>query len=87
MDEYIKKETVVTMLRDRNKLFNLDELEFMAKNIIKLPAEDVVPMRYGHFEYDPETAMWGFPYICSSCRKAHNCTELYCPNCGAKMGE
>lgn len=47
--------------------------------------EDKAAQKQGRWVYDIETAIWGYPYLCSNCNKAHDHEERYCPNCGARM--
>lgn len=50
-----------------------------------LKAMEEKTKKHGIWNFDPESADWGFPFVCSCCNKAHNHKEPYCPNCGAKM--
>ena len=91
MDEYIKREEIRRAYEKLTRSYvngnpyiadwRFDEM------IEKLPAADVAPVRHARWEYDEESAKWGFPFICTAkgCGKAHNYKEKYCPNCGAKM--
>ena len=62
-----------------------DAVEAYSPNINKLTAVDAVPVVHGEWEFDRESAKWGFALVCSSFGKAHDYHENYCPNCGAKM--
>lgn len=59
----------------------------------------LLPLRHGHWAYDPNANDWGIGgYVCSECHAKNNnlpCAKVatplvfvganYCPNCGAKM--
>lgn len=91
MAEYIDREELLELYCTGNTV--IDEvgvvpLQVIRQNIMDMPAQDVAPVRHGHWIRKPH---W-----CVSCSYCGKCThdyegeaELYnyCPNCGAKMDE
>ena len=97
MDEYIKRENVLTKIDEFAKQniahgFPVDvfDIEMMKKMVEKLPAADVAPVVHGHWT----TECYNIP-ICSICGtyvskdvyNSEDFTPKFCPNCGAKMDE
>lgn len=98
MTEYIDK-TVALSIREppkSNRYYQTDNLDDAYEQgwdealsyIEKIPAADVAPVRYGHWETNSDRHD---SLICSVCKcgfdmwkhDPHN----YCPHCGAKMQE
>lgn len=52
--------------------------EEFAEYLDEIPAEDVVPVKHGHWR-----AIMSVKCIC--CNSYHEYETPYCPNCGAKM--
>lgn len=92
MDKYIKYEDI-----QKCRFFQDEEGEWILHaDIIKIPAADVMPIRYGCWNADKEDVEWGnclIRYRCSVCKKRplfdkeeyKFILSPYCPNCGAKM--
>ncbi len=54
-----------------------------------MSAEDVVPVRYGTWNLEPDEEMPDPMFkhvVCSACKGKSNTTYKFCPCCGAKMG-
>jgi hypothetical protein len=89
-DEYIKKTDITQRVLAITGEWK-DGPEFwipidpVLGNIALLHAEDVAPVRHGHWEViDAEEPR---RYGCSECKRLSWYMENYCPNCGAKMDE
>lgn len=90
MDEYIKKETVLSIYRKWIPQLESKEdegdkrgVETCIAVLEDLPAADVAPVVHGHWNEDRSGII-----ICSKCRRGYNLVARYtnyCPNCGARM--
>ena len=92
MIEYIKREDVARMLETAQIISDGEYYGYCTEdiNLNRIPAADVVEVRYAHWEFpvstDPEDNL--DPRMkCSECGEVD--TPLarwnYCPNCGAKI--
>ena len=99
MDKYIKANKLVADViynmkdnpHDNNLLRqnHTNEHRHFITMIERMPAEEVIPARYGtwRLETDEEEPNPMFKFVvCSSCNEKSNTTYRFCPNCGAKMG-
>ena len=90
MDEYIKRENVLTKIDEFAKQniahgFPVDvfDIEMMKKMVEKLPAADVAQVVHGRWVNGCQCSVCGDrhgPY-----NSRHRPYYNYCPNCGAKM--
>ena len=93
MNEYIKKEDVLTLI-DTGCLISNSNYNKEIKLINELPSADVEPVKHGHWKVVSDE-YGGKAYICecSECEdtvwvyKDANRKWNYCPNCGTKMDE
>lgn len=90
-DEYIKKETVISVFNAKADMTIGAPKAFfysMAKMVELLPAADVAEVKHGHWK--PKGVLIRSPgvknYTCSVCGCDGFHTK-YCPECGAKMDE
>lgn len=81
MAEYIERDALVKNL---NCFAPEHYTELINDLIMKQPAADVEPVRYGHWEVG-----YFHDRVCSCCLHPDNdfneYSHDYCPNCGAKM--
>lgn len=98
MDKYIKAKELVNRVIESKKCNphnnRLQRQNHVAEHrhfitmIDAMPAENVVPARYGtwRLESDEEEPNPMFKFvICSACKEKSNTIYTYCPNCGARM--
>ena len=96
MDEYIRKESAISIFRAKAEMAVCTPaqpyFDRAAKMLELLPAADVAPVRHGRW-IEPTRLYYGAKqYECSLCCsdtfwKKHSITEKYpcCPNCGCRM--
>lgn len=100
--EYIKREDV---LRHKDKMMSCDwsgdfwDDAVLCSEIEKIPVADVVEVKHGHWEYDPNGTDWNLgAWRCSLCKTKNDNLGMgkninpylfagskFCPHCGAKM--
>lgn len=104
MAEYIDKGKILSALDEIEPDESLYEYEHEVwldcrLEIIHAESEDVAPVKYGRWVYNPNGMDWGLgAWICSECGCKNNNLGMdnrikpllfegskYCPNCGAKM--
>ena len=95
MAKYINVQALLDTLPSVKEDMQISLYAAVADFIIKtsdVPAADVVPVRYGHWEEGIRTRrsiagkIEDFRcYECSSCGEYSLCETKYCPRCGAKM--
>ena len=95
MAEYIDREALVEKIK--GKAFNLSlvrslypdqsarALYGIAEDIEKIPTADVVEVRHGEWEQGDYYDVGDVCSLCDYDSQIENCTDNYCPNCGAKM--
>ena len=89
MAEYIDREaareTFCNRCGSQNGFCDKDDC-FMMKDIDRIPAADVAPVRHGRWN---EKMFRGLPlFECSACGISNPWGKtFYCPTCGAKMDE
>lgn len=105
MAEYIEREELIARLQKvcvTDDTFGMG-IQFGTENAIncikEAPAADVVEVKHGKWEYDPDGNDWGLgAWCCSLCQCKNDNLGMgkhinpyqfagskYCPNCGAKM--
>ena len=94
MTEYIEREKVLSKAAPVEGCFS-DMIS--AYDVAMLPAEDVAPVRHGHWISLTECAnegvycsickkkVWKSDYALCSHKSRNKLRSDYCPNCGAKM--
>ena len=106
MDKYVHIEQLKDYLNRQIQAFEpcpdkYDAAVSIYYGLHRIPAADVVPVRHGHWIWDPDGMDWGIgAWRCSECRarspmwwntdKTNPYTKSghrYCPNCGAKMDD
>ena len=83
MDEFIKRKDLLEIMDDiaKDETCPMNIAADIYQAVDCIPAEDVEPVRHGHWEEYSVSMM-----VCSLCGKhtaKHN--FKYCPNCGARM--
>lgn len=110
MADYIKRTDVQDVLNSiafdylKDNTFQCDfaagVVTHLKDDIAEIPAADVVEVKHGKWEYDPDGNDWGLgAWRCSLCQCKNDNLGMgkhinpyqfagskYCPNCGAKMG-
>lgn len=78
MDEYIKRNSILEKLQERDLCLCVSEADIM-----DTPAEDVAPVVHGRWKYHKYVQK----YECMECGHfvKQGTVINYCPNCGAKM--